>query len=84
MVQTDKLQPAINVNIDPKEIYKIICPECRVKVREMTRALIEQQLVSGLVEEMTNQALAQVLPEPSDQPPPLRTLRSKRELKAER
>jgi ATP-dependent Clp protease ATP-binding subunit ClpA len=42
---------SISVNVDIKEIYRLVCKECRRKIKNLIQNKITEQLASQILEE---------------------------------
>lgn len=42
----------INVNIDIKEIFKLLCPECQEKVRDFTEKKVSKQASEDITKQI--------------------------------
>jgi|GEM_PF-2093626 hypothetical protein len=73
--------PNININVDPQEVYGIICPGCQAKMRDLVRGKVRELLLDDMLDTAVNQTLTRILP---DSKPPARVLPAERNLPAEK
>ena len=74
MPETDK----ITLDLDVAELYNLCCDDCKHRIREFTRKKIRDQIQETMLDNMTEQALGQIMPRKT----PKRVLPSTRNLKA--
>jgi hypothetical protein len=42
-------QAGINVQLSVKEIYDVVCPKCKEKIRELIRTKVTDQMINQVI-----------------------------------
>jgi len=85
-----KQQPTqdVKIDLDIKNIVPLLCPDCLDKVRTAIETRVEQQVLSGMLKNMVDQVMGEVMPrntgEDAQSGCPKRLLTAKRNLPAVR